>query len=203
MDAGMVDGAEPAEGGESGTEVDVINDEDQVECSPERTETCNGLDDDCDGFVDEDLGVTTCGTGDCMNTAQNCVDGHPQVCEPKVPDVLTCDAPPASCKTTTEGLDNCGNPCERKGPECRCTGGTETEITISEATYRVHAFTEVGSSTLACETPVTIDYLVIGGGGGGGAGRGEGSNGSGGEGGGGNVGVAGEANTGGGGGANA
>ena len=45
-------------------------------------ELCNGLDDDCMGDVDEDLGTTTCGLGICEHTIDNCVDGAPQVCDP-------------------------------------------------------------------------------------------------------------------------
>ena len=45
-------------------------------------EVCNGLDDDCDGKVDEGLGSTSCGVGACLHSALNCVDGEPQQCDP-------------------------------------------------------------------------------------------------------------------------
>src|SRR3989344_8585097 len=51
-------------------------------CVP-AAEVCNGKDDDCDGAVDESLGSTSCGTGACANTVQNCVNGVPQTCTPK------------------------------------------------------------------------------------------------------------------------
>ncbi|MFH1531095.1 MAG: MopE-related protein [Pseudomonadota bacterium] len=54
-------------------------------CDPLKgstAETCNGLDDDCDGGVDEELGSTTCGEGLCVNTVPICVGGVPQFCDP-------------------------------------------------------------------------------------------------------------------------
>jgi hypothetical protein len=54
-------------------------------CDPMQgavTETCNGLDDDCDASTDEGLGQTSCGLGICAHTVNNCVGGIPQVCNP-------------------------------------------------------------------------------------------------------------------------
>jgi len=45
-------------------------------------ETCDGLDNDCDEEVDEDMGTSSCGLGPCAHTVDNCVDGIPQVCDP-------------------------------------------------------------------------------------------------------------------------
>jgi hypothetical protein len=45
-------------------------------------EVCDGQDNDCDGSVDEELGVTECGEGECVHTVANCQDGQPLECDP-------------------------------------------------------------------------------------------------------------------------
>ncbi len=52
-------------------------------CDPmegSSVEVCDGLDNDCDGTTDEELGATTCGLGVCFHTVENCKNGVPQVC---------------------------------------------------------------------------------------------------------------------------
>lgn len=48
-------------------------------------EACNGIDDDGDELVDEDLGQNSCGVGACRRTVDNCVGGAPQQCVPGTP----------------------------------------------------------------------------------------------------------------------
>jgi len=71
----------------------------QQDCNPMEgaaLEKCDNLDNNCNGDVDEDLGTTLCGQGECEHTVANCVNGAPQVCNPFA------DAQPELC----DGLDN-------------------------------------------------------------------------------------------------
>lgn len=50
----------------------------EEECVPTGAETCNGLDDDCDGTVDEDTSVTC--SNECGTMERACVDGQLEEC---------------------------------------------------------------------------------------------------------------------------
>ncbi|MFT3771345.1 MAG: MopE-related protein [Minicystis sp.] len=97
-------------------------------------ETCDGLDNDCNGQVDDGLGQTVCGIGTCQVTTPNCLNGIPQTCTPRAPGVESCDNLDNDC----DGLvDNnlpditCGvGACQNTVPSCingvaqTCTPGT-------------------------------------------------------------------------------
>lgn len=57
------------------------NDPNQPACIPDD-EVCDGVDNDCDDLVDEELGETSCGIGICAKSVDNCQDGQPQLCDP-------------------------------------------------------------------------------------------------------------------------
>jgi Putative metal-binding motif len=55
------------------------------ECDDEtlpQMEVCDGVDNDCNGEVDDDQGVTACGMGTCAHEVPNCVAGEEQMCDP-------------------------------------------------------------------------------------------------------------------------
>lgn len=52
---------------------------------PGNTEVCDGIDNDCDQQVDEDLGFITCGRGRCTRSVPACVGGVEQRCTPPGP----------------------------------------------------------------------------------------------------------------------
>ena len=45
-------------------------------------ESCDGVDNDCDGNTDEALSPLVCGLGACLHEVESCVDGEQQDCDP-------------------------------------------------------------------------------------------------------------------------
>ena len=89
-------------------------------------EACNGLDDDCDGQVDEALAKTTCGQGICNHQQKNCVGGQVQTCDPyQGAAVETCNGLDDDCDGVADegfGAVTCGvGVCYHE--QSNCAGG--------------------------------------------------------------------------------
>lgn len=91
------------------------------------TETCNNLDDDCDGEVDEGLLDATCGVGVCEVTVATCVNGQAQTCEPGEPQTEICNNLDDDCDgEVDEG-------CECQPSDTRaCYSGTSVTREVGE-----------------------------------------------------------------------
>ncbi|MCX4247231.1 MopE-related protein [Paraliomyxa miuraensis] len=86
-------------------------------------ETCDNIDNDCDGQVDEGLPDLTCGCGACDHTVPSCINGFPQVCDPfdgASPEI--CDGIDNDCDCIVDedqGVWTCGTlECEVSVPQC-------------------------------------------------------------------------------------
>jgi hypothetical protein len=90
------------------------------EVLPSETETCNEVDDDCDGMIDEGLLSDTATCGSCTTS---CVAGE-DCCE-------TLDGSTHECANTQGSADHCGGcgmPCDRETQIC-CGGGCVDYLT--------------------------------------------------------------------------
>ncbi len=95
-------------------------------------EICNGVDDDCDRQVDEDLGSTTCGVGECVRSYANCVNGRPQTCTPGVGGTELCNDRDDDCdgtvddgfnKSSVQFCGSCTNSCSVMNGTPACVDG--------------------------------------------------------------------------------
>jgi hypothetical protein len=88
---------------------------------------CNGIDDNCDGSIDEDYAPTstTCGIGECASTGQTtCVDGiEGDTCTPGTPVAETCDGLDNDCDSSIdEDFTDLGTTCTVGAGACEATG---------------------------------------------------------------------------------
>lgn len=88
----------------------------QAEAGSGSSEVCNGIDDDCDGLVDEDLGnLGSCqssGTGACVTDGTLvCIEGNIQCdAQPAQPNMEVCDGIDNDCDSQVdEGLSDLGS----------------------------------------------------------------------------------------------
>ena len=138
------------------------------------TETCNGLDDDCDGQVDEGCNCTngatracysgptgTAGVGACRAGTQTCVTGNWAGCMGEVlPVTDTCNNTDDDCDGQTDegfGTSSCGvGACARTVNVCvggatqTCTPGAPTTEVCNGADDNCNGQTDEGFGTVSC-----------------------------------------------------
>jgi hypothetical protein len=131
-------------------------------CAPANplAETCNGMDDDCNGSVDDGLPDLSCGVGQCRRTAAACVGGLPGTCTPGMPTAEVCNGADDDCNGfIDDGLMplTCGiGACFRSTPACVagdagvCTAGMPGAETCNGLDDDCNGTPDDGLGNLSC-----------------------------------------------------
>jgi hypothetical protein len=111
-DAGSSDGTD----GHTSNPSDPTNDPTASESDSDPTaggEVCNGLDDDGDGSIDEDVPDVSCGQGVCMVTVAGCEGGVPAQCFPGASSTESCNGLDDDCDGTADEdlVQSCDSAC--------------------------------------------------------------------------------------------
>jgi len=92
---------------------------------PAAVEVCDGIDNDCDLAVDENLGSTSCGIGPCAHTVKNCAGGFSQGCDAlEGASAEKCDGVDNDCNgQIDDGNPGAGGQCNVPGKLGECAVG--------------------------------------------------------------------------------
>ena len=140
-----------------------VDGEEISQCVPlegsKNDSTCDGIDDDCDGLVDEDATSvsTTCGVGACASEGMKTCEGGQwvdscQAIESMYAADLTCDGVDEDCDGAVDedylpSVAVCGaGPCEEEGITA-CENGEEVSI----CTPGLHAYGDASCKKAVCE----------------------------------------------------
>ena len=90
---------------------------------PGAVESCNNLDDDCNGLVDDETGILQCGKGECAHSMSACIAGVVQLCDPYEGSAAeTCDGKDNDCDGAAAeelGSTTCGEGvCQHSQANC-------------------------------------------------------------------------------------
>jgi hypothetical protein len=135
--------------------------------------SCNGLDDDCDGFIDEDYVITptTCGQGVCASTGQlECQNGtEVDTCAPGLqeePADFTCDGRDGDCDGLTDEdfiitPTNCGDGVCAATGNIECQSGSEVDTCTPGPQNEP---TDITCDNLDgdCDGQIDEDYVITG-----------------------------------------
>jgi len=132
-------------GGYSFLSTDIDGDSYDIECgndcndtspsiNPSAVELCNGIDDNCNGLIDEGLSNITCGLGICEHSIESCVNGQQQICYPyQGAKTEVCNGIDDNCDGATDenGDSLCNNTLFCDGIEtCAGLAGCQTGLPI-------------------------------------------------------------------------
>jgi len=132
-------------------------------------EICNGIDDNCDDVIDEDLGETTCGRGACKRTIANCIGGEKSSCTPGDPAPETCANMKSDddCNGVIDDVAGLGHDCPVSVGTCivpgskRCVGDAQLPICVPTNPRYVEDADENGITDY-CDPGSTVAETVEG-----------------------------------------
>jgi hypothetical protein len=88
-------------------------DDSNADVHPGATEVCNGIDDDCNQQVDDNLNYVSCGLGACNRVIYSCANGQPQECVPGTPSTEVCNGKDDDCDGEPDNglVQSCSTSC--------------------------------------------------------------------------------------------